>query len=227
VLRCTSAVVDGEMIVQDAQGRPDFHGLRRAIGRRPCDLVFVSFDLLHLNGRDLRRDPLEERRERLRELVGGAGPGCLQFSEHVVGGGAEFLAAVDQMGLEGIVSKRRRSRYRSGQARAWLKVKCFAEGEFVVIGTAHTAGRAPVALLAREFQGAIVYAGAAMVSLSGGERERFWSEVERLKIDRPSVPVADQAGARWIRPQLRVQARFLKGEEMLRHATVSTVLSAD
>ena len=123
------------------------------------------------------------------------------------------------MGLEGIVSKRRRSRYRSGASRAWLKVKCFAEAEFVVIGT-ERGEKAPIALLARETTAGLEYAGAAMVTLSSGDRERFWAEMARLAVERPAVTVSGVREALWVRPELRVRARFLKGEEMLRHATL-------
>jgi ATP-dependent DNA ligase len=133
-----------------------------------------------------------------------------------------MLAAADGMGLEGIVSKRRTSRYRSGRAAAWLKIKCFAEGEFMVIGT-ERGDKAPTALLARETENGLEYAGGAMVTLAEPERSYFWSEIERLRQDRPAIAMKSK-GATWVQPVLSVRARFLKGEEMLRHATVKQVL---
>jgi DNA ligase D-like protein (predicted polymerase) len=118
------AVIDGEMIVQDPQGRSDFSALQVAIAREPERLVLMAFDLPHLAGRDLRSSPLEERRGRLEELLGEADPARpVQFSAHVEGGGAAFFAAVDAMGLEGVVSKTRGSRYRSGYSKCWLTAK--------------------------------------------------------------------------------------------------------
>jgi DNA ligase D-like protein (predicted ligase) len=222
-LGCSSAILDGEVIVQDEQGRPDFGALREAIHRRPQSLVFMAFDLLHWDGRDLRIDPLEERRESLRRLVGCHDPSCsIQTSEHVIGNGAAMLAAADQMGLEGIVSKKRTSRYRGGRSASWPKVKCFAEGEFVLIGT-ERGDKAPTALLARETEHGLEYAGSAMVTLAEPERSYFWHQVEGLRQERPVLPMKNKA-ATWVRPTLRLRARYLKGEEMLRHATVKQVL---
>ena len=223
-LHCHSAILDGEMIVQDEQGRSDFHSFKRAMERRPETLVFMAFDLLHLNGADLRQEPLLERRLRLQELVGCNDPSCcIQYSDHTIGNGTDLFEAADAMGLEGIVSKRMRSRYRSGRSREWLKIKCFAEGEFVVIGVERSAGRPPTALLAREEDGALVYAGGAMVTLATPDRDHFWRAVERLRTDLPVVSGLTSE-AQWLVPELRVHARYLKGSDKLRHATLRSLV---
>jgi bifunctional non-homologous end joining protein LigD len=95
--------------------------------------VFFAFDLLHLDGQDLRDCPLLERRERLRGLIKPDKRSSIQFSDHVEGDGAKFFDAAS--GLEGIVSKRAASRYRSGGSRSWLKTKNMVEGEFILVGT--------------------------------------------------------------------------------------------
>lgn len=222
---CISAIIDGEMIVQDPEGRSDFHGLRAAISQRPHDLVLMCFDLLHLNGEDLRAEPVEQRRARLADLLGPHDPSRpFQLSEHVTGGGADFFAAVDRMGLEGIVSKRVGSRYRSGPTKAWLKTKTFVEEELVVIGT-ERGDKAPIALLARENNGALEYAGGAMVTLRQPDRDRFWQTTEALKRPRPALPMKPRKDASWTEPAMRVTVRTLRGEEMLRHATVRSITS--
>jgi bifunctional non-homologous end joining protein LigD len=223
-LFCANAIIDGEVIVQDEQGRSDFHAIKHALAATPERFVFMAFDLLHLNGRDLRRLPLVERRGYLGELLGQNEPTCcIQFSEHVDGNGAALLEAADAMGLEGIVSKRKTSRYRSGPSKSWVKVKCFDEAEFVVIGTSK-GEKAPLALLARETVDGLEYAGAAMVTLADPDREMFWRSNERLKVSRPAIPMGVHKHTSWLRPELRVRARFLKGEEMLRHATIKAVV---
>jgi bifunctional non-homologous end joining protein LigD len=132
-LPCDSAIIDGEVIVQTRQGLADYHGLRSELARRkPDGLVFMAFDLLALNGHHLRSEPLEDRRERLRELLGDNDASrSIHFSDHVRGGGPEFFALAEQMGVEGIVSKKLGSRYRSGPTQSWVKVKAFTEDEFV------------------------------------------------------------------------------------------------
>ena len=90
-LRCRSAILDGEVAVQDGRGVTAFDELRQAIKRQPHRLVFFGFDLIHLNGRDVRSDGLEDRRSNLAELLAGADQ-CLQFSEAAEGDGAAVFA---------------------------------------------------------------------------------------------------------------------------------------
>jgi ATP-dependent DNA ligase len=91
-LHCQSAIIDGEVIVQDERGVSDFPALRRAMAREPQRLGFFAFDILHLNGADLRSRPLIERRALLRDLLGANDPACpIQFSEALAGDGAGDL----------------------------------------------------------------------------------------------------------------------------------------
>lgn len=180
----------------------------------------MAFDLMELDGQDLRRKRLERRRDLLERLLGPNDASCpVQFSAHVVGDGAGMFAQADALGLEGIVSKKRSSRYRSGAAKEWLKIKAFMEEELVVIGT-ERGNRAPTALLARETGAGLAYAGGAMVTLPQPDRDRFWEAVEALKVDRPALRMKARKEASWVKPLMRVLVRTLRGEEMLRHATV-------
>ena len=130
--------------------------------------------------------------------------------------------ACDRTGLEGIISKKISSRYYSGKVRSWLKVKCWAEGEFLVIGVEPASDGPAVALLAHETAIGFEYAGGASVTLAQPDRERFWREAERLERSYPAVPCASKK-AQWVEPQLSVRARYLKGEGKLRHATISAL----
>jgi ATP-dependent DNA ligase len=99
------------------------------------------------------------------------------------------------------------------------------EGEFVVVGMEPNPGGAPFALLAREEEGGLVYAGSAFVSLPGPERDRFWNTAEALKVRTPAVKLAGGGRkASYVRPELHVRARHLRHDGMLRHATVSAIL---
>lgn len=214
------ALIDGEVIVQDAQGKPDFAALQATIARAPERLVLMAFDLLRLGARDLRGLAVEERRARLQELVGEHDPAFpIQFSAHVEGGGADFFRAVDAMGLEGVVSKRKGSRYRSGHSRSWLKAKTFGESEMVVVAV-ERGDKAPVAILARDGEEGLELAGPAMVTLADPERERFWSMIETLRSDRPALELAPRRQGSFVEPRLRVRTRHLRGEHPLRHAVV-------
>jgi DNA ligase D-like protein (predicted ligase) len=138
-LPCLNAVLDGEVIVQDAHGVSDFEALQAALRSRTAPLIFYAFDLLHLDGKDLRETPLIERRAKLPKLLGMHPASPLQFSEEFVGDAAAFFRACAAHELEGIVSKLATSRYRSGRSKTWLKTKCFAESELTLLGIAVTA----------------------------------------------------------------------------------------
>jgi DNA ligase D-like protein (predicted ligase) len=229
MLPCKAAILDGETVVQDERGVADFHALRRAIGSGGQGIVFFAFDLLHLDGRDLRGRPLAERRTLLRNVLGASGSKSpLQFSDHYEGDAKAFFDAVAKTGLEGIVSKRATSRYRSGQSTAWQKTKCEAEGEFVVVGAEPNPGGAPYALLAREEPGGLVYAGAAFVTLPADARKRFWTRSEQIKIPKPVRAAGLDTRKRkvsWFKPEIRVKAKHLRGGDMLRHARLTGLLS--
>lgn len=111
-LKCRSAILDGEVIVQDKNGLSDFAALRAAIEGAPYRLVMFAFDLLFLDGDDLRRLPLVERREQLGRLLPKDTRRAIQFSDHYEGQGAVLFKQACAMGLEGIVSKRALSPYK-------------------------------------------------------------------------------------------------------------------
>jgi bifunctional non-homologous end joining protein LigD len=123
-LPASSATLDGEGVACDPNGVPNFELLRAALGRPAKREVFLyAFDLLELDGRDMRREPWSDRRWKLARLLRGAGHG-VQLSDHMesTGGEAAFRHAC-AMGLEGIVAKRRDKPYRSGRSPDWIKVK--------------------------------------------------------------------------------------------------------
>jgi hypothetical protein len=174
---CTAAILDGEIIVQDENGISEFDALRSAIHKALHRIVFFAFDLLHLDVQDLRGQPLRERRGLLRRLI-QQDPRCpIQFSDHLEGDGARFLKAAAELGLEGIVSKRAASRYRSGRSRSWLKTKNMVVSEFVLLGTDRDSDGVPWALLASDRDGQLEFAGPAILNppqaLKAAWRERM------------------------------------------------------
>jgi len=119
-LRSRSCIIDGEAVACDDNGVASFDLIRhhRANGR----IFLYAFDLIELNGDDMRRDPLEVRKATLRSMLAKAGLG-LRFNQHLEGDGPTVFAHPCKMGLEGIVSKRKDSMYRSGRSPDWLKMK--------------------------------------------------------------------------------------------------------
>lgn len=216
-LPAKSFILDGEMIAPEPDGRPNFHAMHSRLTWNAELLAFVAFDILHLNGEDLRTRPAIERKAMLWDLVKPA-DGIIQYSEHVVGGGAEFYQAIDRMGLEGMVSKRASSPYRGGKSDAWVKTKCWEVGDFEILGIKREPGKPTAALMAREGK----YAGAAAIALTRQAQERLWRRVQQGAP--PSAPKA-VAGptVAWLKPGLKAKVQYLRGEPKLRHASVKEI----
>jgi ATP-dependent DNA ligase len=219
VMDCQSALIDGEVCAQNELGVTDFSVLRSALTSDPGRLVFFAFDLLHLNGVDLRKRPLEERRAHLRWILEGTSNEHLLISDEYDGEGADFFKLVDQMGLEGVVSKRKGSTYTSGPTQAWLKTKCWHTDTFDVIGVDKGSDGIPYALLADEAG----YRGAAFISLPASLRDVFWRYVESRGVAKAPIIGTGRKMATWIGPGLRATVRHLKGSDKLRHATVEAI----
>jgi bifunctional non-homologous end joining protein LigD len=127
-------VLDGEIAVPDARGVTHIDGLNDAIAGRSEQLAYFAFDLLHLDGQDLRRCPIEERKALLCEVLEAASYERIVYVDHIIGRGAELFDKVRAVGAEGIVSKRLGSLYRGTRPRDWLKTKCHEVGQFIITG---------------------------------------------------------------------------------------------
>jgi bifunctional non-homologous end joining protein LigD len=156
-------LTDGEIIVQDESGISDIDALRSAIHKAPHRIVFFAFDLLHLDGQDLQRTPLLERRAALRRLIEPDPRPPIQFSDHGDCDGALFFKHAGELGIESIVSNGPRastaavpSKNRGGPSKNWLKTKNMVEGEFILLGTEHDSDGVPWTLLASDRDGRLV-----------------------------------------------------------------------
>jgi len=207
-----TALLDGEVAAVLPNGATSFQALqRRAEGAAP--LVYFAFDLLHLDGWDLREVRLEERKQVLRRLLESA-PDALRFSDHVRGQGPEFFEQARQAGLEGVVSKRADAPYREGRGGDWRKAKCRLSQEVVIGGwTLPSDGRASIGALHVGFHedGQLVYAG----KVGSGFTERLLADLlQRLEARRrdacpfAAVPAEMRRGAHWVEPDLVAQVEF-------------------
>jgi bifunctional non-homologous end joining protein LigD len=219
-LRCRSALIDGEIIVQDKNGVSDFAALRASIDREPHRLVLFAFDLLFLDGADLRRLPLIERREKLRTVIPMGPRSAIQFSDHYQGEGAELFRQACAMGLEGIVSKRALSPYKSGPSKFWLKTKNVVESELILLGTDYDKEGRPIAYLGREVSGQLQFAGTAFLTLSGEPRNVLQARMEKFSATKSAIKLPRVRKPQWLKPELRVRVRHLAGGDALRHASV-------
>lgn len=225
-LPAKTALLDGEVVVVDADGVTRFNALQNALKNPDAKgLAYYAFDLLHLDGRDLRDEPLEARRAALRKLLPRGKKKRVRLSESVKGSGRAFFAEACRSGLEGIVSKRRDARYRSGRGDAWLKVKCHREQEFVVGGFTEPRGSRPHlgALLLGVYGagGALAYAGKVGTGWSDATARALRERLEPLRTAACAFapPPRGVAEARFVEPRLVAAVRFTEwtGDGRLRH----------
>lgn len=223
-LAVDAALIDGEIVALDAAGNPDFSALQEAISAGGRGLSLFAFDLLHLDGEDLRPLPNLDRKARLQALLAGVPP-PLHYAEHVLGSGGEMLKLLCGAGLEGIVSKRADAPYRGKRTQAWLKSKCVARQEFVILGWTGSAarGRAFAALLLGRYDGdQLRYAGKVGTGFNERTMQNLAEAMAPLAATDPAtaVPASAQRGAHWLRPELVAEVAFAEftGEGILRHA---------
>lgn len=216
-IRCQSAVIDGEVVVEDENGISDFDALAWAIRHSPNRLAFFAFDLLHLDGKDGRQMPLVERRAKLAEII--APSFALRFSEAFEGDGKAFFDVAVKHGLEGIISKHAASRYRSGPTKNWLKIKNVVESEFVLLGFERDSEGRAFAHVAREVPNGLEYAGMAFMTFSEKLYAQLSARAEQLLSGQCAVGL-QRPRAAWVTPELRVRVRHLRNARGLRHASV-------
>lgn len=219
-----AAVIDGEVIIE-ADGLPSFPALQEALsGGSNRAYVLYAFDLLHLDGRDLRSLPLTDRRAALAGIM--PTPGLLRYSEHF-DDGAALLQRVCAIGLEGIISKRRDAPYRSGRGRDWLKVKCSLRQEFIIVGFLPLKGyaRAVGALVLGYYEdGKLIYAGRVGTGFTDKAAADLFTRLETMRIPASplakKLPRADARGVRFVGPEViaNIEFRGWTSEGLVRHA---------
>lgn len=215
-----SAMVDGEIVAFDEAGRPSFQHLHHR-SAKPAAIRYFAFDLLHLNGKDLQSEPLWSRRAMLHKIVGGTD---VEFSAELPGSPEDVIQAVTEVGLEGVVAKRRNSTYESGKRTgAWQKLKVQLRQEFVI------GGYKPEN---RNFQSIVVgyyenkklrFAARVRAGFTAAQRAALFELLHPLRTDTcpftdlPSsrtghwgegVTVEDMKKLRWVKPKLVAEIAF-------------------
>lgn len=212
-LPCRSALLDGEITVR-AQGRTDFGALQNALSTGKGRLTYYIFDLLALDGEDLRGEPLRDRKVLLKALLSRARNRALVYSAHRAGAGAAAFRTACQRGLEGIIAKRADDPYRSARTLSWLKIKCGLEQEFVVIGwePSPKKGRpfSSILLAVRE-RGRLRYSGRVGTGFSEARLDELagiFARYARKTAAAPDVPPAIARNARFLDPKLVAEIAF-------------------
>ncbi|WEX77506.1 DNA ligase D [Sinorhizobium numidicum] len=223
-----SAFIDGELVVERASGASDFSALQADLSEGRSDrFVFYVFDLLYLDGFDLRSLPLIERKQLLSKLA-GSGLGLIRYSDHFDEHGALVLRHACRLGLEGVVSKLRDASHRPGRGKAWIKSKCSARQEFVVAGyvPSTVSRRAIGSLILGVYDGdRLEHVGRVGTGFTGAVAEELFRRLDGMRIRESPFSerlTADEARqARFVRPELVAEVEFgaWTADGNLRHAS--------
>ena len=212
-LKATELILDGEVVVVDARGIPDFGMLHAALaGGNTEQLLYYVFDLLYLDGFDLRDASLAERKRCLVALLAGAGERIL-FAEHLEGEGSAIFKRACAMGLEGIVSKQRNAPYRSGRVESWIKVKCGKRDLFPIIAFVEKLGAKPrkiASLYIGRREGAqLLYAGKVRTGYTEAVARDLRERLDPLiQTHSPLSRPVTKPKATWVEPVLEAEIAY-------------------
>ncbi len=221
-LKAEDAVLDMEAVIVDEQGKSSFQALQAALGDggKPEKIVAYVFDLLRLDGKDLTKLPLTERKEKLENLLQKSKQDLwLRYSAHIAGEGEAMFAKACDAGLEGIIAKRANAPYVAGRQKSWLKIKCSLRQEFIILGysDARTGGRALGALyLGYKKDGELRYAGKVGTGFSMKSARELTERLEGMAAEKPTLSRAETEGlaagewksVHWIKPSLLCEVSF-------------------
>jgi bifunctional non-homologous end joining protein LigD len=223
------ALLDGEVVVLEPDGRSSFQALQNALSEnRQGDLVYFAFDLLHLDGYDLRPASLLDRKGALAELLVNH-DGAIHLSGQIEGEGEAFFRQACQYGLEGIVSKRAAAPYRGGRGKDWLKVKCLNRQEFAIVGFTDPErsreGFGALLLAVNDDAGKLVYAGKVGTGFDDEMLNALRAKMDKLEIQKPAFRNpprgAEARRSHWLKPKLVGEVAFTEWtrDGILRHPT--------
>jgi bifunctional non-homologous end joining protein LigD len=215
-LRLSSALIDGEIVVEDDNGKSSLGNLQADLSEGRQDRMrYYAFDLLHCEGFDLREAALLDRKTLLEQILVSA-PASIRLSEHLAEhDGPTILEHTCRLGLEGIVSKRIDLPYRGGRGDHWLKSKCMLRQEFVIIGyipSTAAPGSVGALLLGYYKDEKLHYAGRVGTGYSGAESRALRDALEKINASKPALanalPAGAEKGVRWAKPQLVCEVEF-------------------
>ena len=227
-----SALIDAEVVVQTEAGVASFTALVDALKTGSGTLILYAFDLLHLDGYDLRAAPLKDRKAALAKILAAHGDTSrIRYSDHIEGEGDAVFRAAGRLGLEGIVSKRLSAPYQSGRSNNWVKIKATERGEFVIAGfvTSTVSKRAIGALVLGEHVGGkLVPSGHVGSGFSATDASNLWKLLDPMRTSTAPLKdeTADAKGAKWVEPRLvaEIEFRSRTGGGLIRHATFREIV---
>jgi bifunctional non-homologous end joining protein LigD len=211
------AVFDGEIVALDDKGRPSFQLLQKHGTDPGIQVYYYVFDLLELDGNDLRHTPLIERKNTLKGLLGT--DSCIRYVDHIEKRGQDFFKLIAEMEIEGVMAKKRSGLYHEGLRSAdWLKIKNLHEQEAVIIGFTAPGGSRQYfgsLLLGVYEKGKLFYAGNVGTGFNEDVLKQLYMQMKPLETDRPPVKnrINAHSGVTWIKPVLVANVKFTEWTE--------------
>jgi bifunctional non-homologous end joining protein LigD len=223
------AILDGEVVVLEPDGTTSFQTLQNALAEnRQDDLVYFAFDLIYLDGYDLRGASLMDRKAALLELLAGGGK-AIRPGEHIDGDGEDFYRQACNFALEGIICKRADLPYHSGRNKDWLKVKCLKRQEFAIVGFTDPeksrVGFGALLLAVNDESGNLIYAGKVGTGFNDRTLRELRARMDKLEVPKPAFKNpprgAEARRSHWLKPKLVGEVAFTEWtrEGILRHPT--------
>jgi bifunctional non-homologous end joining protein LigD len=221
LIKAQTAILDGEIVALDGQGRPSFslmqqrtgirQGNRHTAARRDVPVMYYVFDLLYLEGYDLRRVSLEQRKEVLAQIVTSGD--LVRYSDHYPGQGIALFEAAKQKGLEGILAKRATSCYEERRTREWLKIKITHTIDCVIGGYTDPEGSrqyfGSIVLGLYDKKGRLVHVGQAGTGFNQSTLKEIFQLLKSLETNRnPFDSPVDARNVHWVKPKLVAEIKF-------------------
>jgi bifunctional non-homologous end joining protein LigD len=218
-----NAILDGEVVALDEEGRPSFSLMQQRTGmtqpgartsrNRAVPIVYYAFDLLYFDGYNLMAAELEQRKELLKQII-PSDKGFVRYSDHYPEHGTQLYAAARDKGLEGIVAKLRTSPYAQKRSRDWLKIKITRRQECVIAGYTDPKGSrenfGSIVLGLYDQNGKLVHVGNAGSGFTGGTHAALWKRLKELKTD--TNPFGEKIEStrkpHWVKPELVAEIKF-------------------
>ena len=213
-IEAQSFVVDGEVVAFDELGKSDFGLLREKLRLGESDIFYVIFDLLALDGENLRELPLKIRKEKLKKLLLKCRKNLI-YCEHIVGNGEKCLSFAKSNNLEGIVAKKLNSKYLGKRCEDWLKIKCFLRQEFVVIGFTLTEKNKDLSSMLLGFyeNNKIVYVGKVGTGFNENERRELSEKLKQIQISKPNIDLPKNLKNEkicWCKPEIVAEIQYFE-----------------
>lgn len=207
-IQATSFVLDGEVVAFDKFGRSDFSLLQQEL-KGDKNLAYVVFDILALDGKDLRTTPQIERKQILEKLLKNCAPNII-YSTHTTGNGEKCFSFAKKHKLEGIIAKKADAIYTGTRNGDWLKIKCYLQQEFVICGYTTTSKNQTLSalLLGVYNKDALSFVGKVGTGFNEQDKTMLRAKLDKIKTSKPNFELKTKERIVWVKPKLVAEIQY-------------------